>query len=179
MEKEPMTPYGKLQLENELRHLLQVERHNIIKDIEEARAHGDISENSEFEDAKERQAMCEARIRDLESKLSRAQVVDISRREPDDKVIFGAKVNFISYDAKTDVEVEYDYQIVGVDEADTQQGKISYRSPIGQALLGKRVGEEVEVRTPSGARLLSVEDVRYTADDSSEDSSDDSSDDSE
>ena len=163
MEKEPMTPYGKQQLEVELRHLLQVERHNIIKDIEEARAHGDISENSEFEDAKERQAICEARIRDLESKLSRAQVVDISKREASDKVIFGAQVCFISYDEKTDVEVEYDYQIVGIDEADTQMGKISYKSPIGQALLGKRVGEEVEVRTPSGIRLLSVEDVQYAA----------------
>ena len=179
MEKEPMTPYGKQQLEIELRHLLQVERHSIIKDIEEARAHGDISENSEFEDAKERQAICEARIRDLESKLSRAQVVDISKREPDNKVIFGAQVNFISYDEKADVEVEYDYQIVGIDEADTEKGKISYKSPIGQALLGKRVGEEVEVRTPNGIRLLSVEDVQYTVDDSSEDSSEESSEDSE
>ena len=172
MEKEPMTPYGKQQLEVELRHLLQVERHNIIKDIEEARAHGDISENSEFEDAKERQAICEARIRDLESKLSRAQVVDISKRSADNKVIFGAQVCFISYDEISDVEVEYDYQIVGIDEADTNMGKISYKSPIGQALLGKRVGEEVEVRTPSGIRLLSVEDVQYRVAESSSASND-------
>ena len=161
MEKEPMTPQGRKQLDKELRHLLEIERLAIIKDIEEARAHGDISENSEYEDAKERQAICEARIRDLESKISRSQVIDVSKKEPSDRVIFGTTVSFISYDEENDVENEYRYQIVGIDEADLKTGKISYRSPIGQALLGKRIDEEVEVRTPNGLRLLTIDEVEY------------------
>ncbi len=156
-----MTPKGKVRLDKELTYLLQVERLAIIKDIEEARAHGDISENSEYEDAKARQGICEARIRDLEGKVSRSEVIDVTKIEPSNRVIFGTTVDFTTYDEESDVEMSYCYQIVGIDEADLKKGKISYHSPIGQALLGKKIDEEVEVNTPNGMRILTIENVQY------------------
>jgi transcription elongation factor GreA len=159
-----MTPEGKKQLEEELRRLREVDRLKIIKDIEEARAHGDISENSEYEDAKERQAMCEGRIQDIEAKLSMVQVIDVTTlpgqeldSDDEDKVVvFGATVI-----VEDEEEHTSSYKIVGVDESDVSQGKISYQTPVAKALLGKSPGDEVEVTLPLKSKTYEIIEVHY------------------
>ncbi|MGB0641105.1 MAG: transcription elongation factor GreA, partial [Myxococcota bacterium] len=127
------------------------------KDIEEARAHGDLSENSEYEDAKERQSLTEGRVRDLESKLAAAEIIDITKIEPSDRVVFGVTV--LVEDLTTEEESEY--RIVGEDEADVKKGLISVRSPIARALIGREVDDEVTVKAPSGDRKLVITEVLY------------------
>jgi len=157
MQRVPMTPRGHAALKAELKHIKEIVRHQIVKDIEEARAHGDISENSEFEDAKHRQALNEGRIRELEAKLSASEVIDVSRIPASDRVIFGTTVDLI--DLSSDEEVTY--KIVGTDEADVKAGMVSVTSPIGRALVGREVGDEVTVRAPGGVRKYVIEDVHY------------------
>ena len=155
-----MTPLGHKKLEEKLQQLRNVERYAIVKDIEEARAHGDISENSEYEDAKERQAMCEGMIQDLEAKLSRAQVIDVSTLDgvdlPDDSdektVVFGSTV--VVEDAEGE---EHTFRIVGTDESDITKGWISYQTPVAKALLGRSPGDDVNIALPGiKVRILTV-----------------------
>ena len=152
----PMTPAGHAQLEADLQRQKTEERPANIKEIEEARAHGDIAENAEFAAAKERQAHIDGRIRMLEDRLARAQVIDSSGQSPD-SVRFGATV--VLLDPQT--EEDLTYRIVGEDEADVSQGLISVTSPVARALLGKGVDDEVTVRVPKGTRHLEVRQIRY------------------
>ncbi len=150
-DKLPMTIRGKHMLEAELKKLLLEERPTIIKAIEEARAQGDISENAEYESAKERQAHIEGRIADIQGKLSGAEVVDVSIIKSD-RVVFGAHVKIVD----TETEEEISYQIVGVDEADVKKGMISILSPVARALIGKRKGDIVVVQSPKGDREYEI-----------------------
>jgi len=152
----PMTPDGHLALREELKRLKTVERPRNVLDIEEARGHGDISENAEFHAAKEKQAFLEGRIADIEGKLSRADVVDISQLSGG-KVVFGATVKLLDVD--TDEKVAY--KIVGEDEANLAQRKISCTSPIARAMIGRNVGDEVTVRTPRGERTMEILAVEF------------------
>ena len=144
MARIPITKKGYEALQTELERYKKVERPKNIRDIEEARAHGDISENAEFEAAKERQSHIDGRIRDLEHKLAEAQIIDTSNLSTD-KVVFGATVTV--KDLQSDKEQRY--TLVGQDEADLKNGKISVQSPVGRALIGKRVGDTLEVQTPA------------------------------
>ena len=146
-----MTPGGYTALREELHRVKFVERPQNIRDIEEARSHGDISENAEFEAAKERQAFLEGRIRELESKIAMAQVIEPSSLSGN-SIVFGATV--VMMDVETDEELKY--QIVGVDEADVKGGRISVKSPIARALLGKKVDDTVRVNVPKGVRELQI-----------------------
>lgn len=157
MNKVPMTVAGADRLRAELEQLKKVERPRIIAAIAEARAHGDLKENAEYHAAREQQSFVEGRIQEIESKLSHAQIIDIAKMAPGDKVIFGATVTLINLDT----EDSHDYQIVGDDEADVKAGKISYQSPIARALIGKREGDEVAVQTPSGTVEYEIERVAY------------------
>ena len=152
----PMRASGYAALEAELKRLKSVERHKIVKEIEIARAHGDISENAEFHAAKERQSHVEGRIIHLEDRLARAQVIDPSGQSPD-AVRFGATIQL------TDVESgdEVTYTIVGEDESDASQGLISVGSPIARALLGKPVDEVVAVQVPRGSRSFEIRAIRF------------------
>lgn len=136
---------------DEIKHLKSVERPRIIKAIEEARSHGDLSENAEYHAAKEQQGWTEARVAELEDKISRADVIDISRLSGD-TVTFGAKVTLV--DEETEAKVAY--QIVGEFEADVKKGKISVTSPIARAIIGKRKGDSVEVNTPGGGKSYEI-----------------------
>jgi len=156
MQRVPMTKEGAEKLREELAYLKGVKKHQIIATIEEARAHGDLSENAEYHAAKEEQGMNEARINLLEDKLARAEVIDPSTMNTD-KIVFGAKVELI--DAETEKSVTY--QIVGEDEADLSQGKISITSPIARALIGKEEGDEAIVRAPGGEREYEIVSVVY------------------
>lgn len=156
VDKVPMTIEGYAQLEVELQRLKGVERPRIIQAIAEARSHGDLSENAEYHAAKEAQGMNEARVADLEDKLSRADVIDVTKLSGD-TVKFGATVKLIDED--TDGEVSY--RIVGELEADVKAGKVSITSPIARALIGKRKGDQVEVTTPNGSRSYEVLAVRF------------------
>jgi transcription elongation factor GreA len=152
-----MTEAGAEKLRAELEHLKRVERPRIVRAIAEARAHGDLKENAEYHAAREQQSFAEGRIQEIEGKLSRSQIIDITRLPPDDKVIFGATVTVINLDSdETRV-----YRIVGDDEADVKAGRISYQSPIARALIGKRVGDEVAVQTPSGTVSYEIDQVAY------------------
>ncbi len=155
-EKMPMTNHGKALLESELKRLLQEERPANIKAIEEARAQGDISENAEYEAAKERQSMIEGRIADIQTKIALAEVINPAEIKSD-RVVFGATV------ALSDVEEgsKVTYQIVGVDEADVKAGKISIMSPIARALIGKKVGDVVVVHSPKGEKEYEVLSFKY------------------
>jgi transcription elongation factor GreA len=157
MQRHPMTPAGHEKLIEDLRYLKEVARPKIVRDIEEARAHGDISENSEYEDAKERQAHCEGRILELTGRIAAAEIIDIKKVAPSDRVIFGTTV--LLEDEETDEASRY--RIVGEDEADVKQGMISVTSPIARALIGKQLGDEVAVQTPKGSRRFTITDVRY------------------
>lgn len=156
IQRVPMTPAGLEILRTELRRYKEVERPKVVRDIEVARAHGDISENSEYEDAKERQSFIEGRIRELESMVSAAQVIDPTRLSGE-KVMFGATVTLCD----TETEEESTYQIVGQMEADVTAGRISVNSPIARAIMGKLVGDVVRVRVPKGERELEITHVKF------------------
>lgn len=146
MNQYPMTVHGADALKDELVHLKTVKRPRIVNDIAEAREHGDLKENAEYHAAREEQGFCEGRIQDIEGKLSNAQIIDVTKITNTGKVIFGVTVTLLNID--TDKEVTY--QIVGDDEADIKQNRISVNSPIARALIGKEVDSEVEVSTPGG-----------------------------
>ena len=156
MEKVPMTAAGYEALEAEIKHLKSVERPRIIKAIAEAREHGDLSENAEYHAAKEQQGLTEARVADLEDKLSRADVIDVSKLSGD-QVKFGATVKLVDEDTEEEVK----YQIVGEVEADVKDSKISITSPIARALIGKSVGDSVEVNTPGGGKCYEILQVKF------------------
>ncbi len=151
MDKVPMTAEGFASLEAEIKHLKAVERPRIIKAIAEARTHGDLAENAEYHAAKEQQGITEARVADLEDKLSRADIIDVSKLKGD-RVMFGATVTLLDEDTEEKVK----YRIVGELEANVKQGKISITSPIARALLGKRKRDVVEVSTPGGGKSYEV-----------------------
>ena len=152
----PLTVRGKRILEEELKNLIHVERQSVIKAIEEARSHGDLSENAEYDAAKEKQAMVEGRIQEIQGALAGAQVVDPSKIT-EDKVVFGAHVKII--DCENDTEKSY--QIVGVDEADVKSGYISILSPIARALVGKRAGDAAIVASPKGEKEYEILEISY------------------
>jgi len=156
IEKVPMTAQGHAAMEAELKQLRTVERQRIIKAISEARAHGDLSENAEYHAAKEAQGMNEARVADLEDKLSRADIIDISKLSGD-TIKFGATVSLVDEDTEEEVR----YQIVGDFEADVKKGRVSIGSPIARALIGKRAGDSVEVATPRGSRSYEILKVAF------------------
>jgi len=156
MERIPMTASGHQALEDEVSHLKGIERPAIIKMIAEARAHGDLSENAEYHAAKERQAYIEGRVMELEDQLSRAEVIDVASLSGK-SVKFGATVTLVDED--TDAKVKY--QIVGDVESDATNGKISISSPIARALIGKSVGDVVEVAAPGGARSYEILKVQF------------------
>lgn len=153
----PMTKNGAERLREELDRLKREERPRIIKAIAEAREHGDLKENAEYHAAREQQSFAEGRIREIEGKLSHAQIIDIASLPASDKVIFGTTVTLINIE--TDEEVRY--QIVGDDEADVKSGKISVASPLSRALIGKEVGDEIQVQTPAGLTEYEIEAVEY------------------
>lgn len=152
----PMTSKGYQFLLDELKRLKTVERPRNIRDIEEARSHGDLSENAEFHAAKERQSLLDFQIRETEDKIARAQVIDISKLSGD-RVVFGATVSL--EDGATGDKVVY--KIVGDHEAEPKNGKISISSPIARALIGKSEGDEIQVRTPTGVRTFDILSVDY------------------
>jgi transcription elongation factor GreA len=156
MEKVPMTATGFADLEAEVKRLKSVERPAVIQAIAEARAHGDLSENAEYHAAKERQSWIEGQILDFDDKISRAQVIDVSKLEGD-AVKFGAIVTMVDEES----DEEKTWQIVGDLEADVAKGKISISSPIARALINKEVGDSVEVAAPGGARTYEVLKVVY------------------
>ncbi len=154
MEKVPMLAEGYERLTADLK-TLRAERPKIVDAIEEARAHGDLSENAEYHAAKERQGQVEAQIADIEDRVSRAQIIDPSTLSGD-KIVFGATVTLID-----DNDKPVKYQIVGQTEADANKGRISYNSPLGRALIGKSVGDEIEVTVPSGDKFYLVEKIEF------------------
>lgn len=151
-----MTAEGHAAMMDEVKHLKSVERPRIIKAIEEARSHGDLSENAEYHAAKEQQGWTEARVAELEDKLSRAEIIDISKLSGD-VVKFGAKVTLID----EETEEKTAYQIVGEFEADVKKGKISVSSPIARAIIGKKKGDSVEVNTPGGGKSYEIAKVAW------------------
>ena len=156
MNKVPMTGEGFNRLKEELRWRQQEERPRIIEAISEARSHGDLSENAEYHSAKEAQSHNEGRVNELEDLIARAEVIDVSKLSGE-KVKFGATVVLVD----EDTEEERTYQIVGDQEADVKSGRISISSPIARALIGKEVGESIEVNAPGGARGYEIVDVRF------------------
>ena len=157
MQRNPMTPEGYKKLSEELTHLKTVVRGQIVKDIEEARAHGDLSENSEYDDAKERQSLCEGRINELENRIATAEIIDVLKLPVTDRVVFGTTVLVEDSNSGT----ESTWRIVGEIEADVSAGTVSYSSPLGKALIGRNEGEEVKVPAPGGLRTLEIIEVKY------------------
>ena len=153
----PLTRRGAELLKEELQRLKSVERHAVINAIAEARAQGDLSENAEYDAARERQGFIEGRIAEIESKLANAQVIDPKLLDADGRVVFGATVDLEDLESGEKVS----YQIVGDDEADIKAGKISVSSPIARALIGKNAGDTAAVRAPAGVREYDILDVRY------------------
>jgi len=156
MEKIFITVAGEKALRERLKAIKEFDRPKNIRDIEEARAHGDLSENAEYHAAKERQGQLDAEMRMIEDKLGRAETIDPTKLSGN-RVVFGATVTL--YDLDNDERVVY--QVVGADEADPLQGRISYVAPIGKALIGKRVGDAVEVKAPGGIREYQVEEIEF------------------
>jgi transcription elongation factor GreA len=156
MEKIPMTVQGHVALSEELKHRQQVERPRIIQAIAEARSHGDLSENAEYHAAKEAQSLNEGRIAELEDKLSRAEVIDVAKLSGT-TVKFGATVTLVD----EDTDEKKVYQIVGEAEADVKSGRVSITSPTARALIGKKVGDSVEVNTPGGGKSYEVLKVAF------------------
>ena len=154
-EKVPMLAEGHAKLNEEVKRLKTVERPAIIDAIEEARAHGDLSENAEYHAAKEKQGQIEATISHIEDQLSRAMVIDPTTLSGD-KVVFGATVHLVDEDDNKKV-----YQLVGENEADAKNGRINFNSPLARALIGRSVGDEVEVMTPAGDRYYEIEKVEF------------------
>ena len=157
MNREPMTSQGEHQLRQELSRLVGKDRPTVIRAIAEARAHGDLKENAEYHAAREKQGFIEARIREIEGKLSRAQVIDVSHINNDGKVIFGATVVL----RDTDSNKEKTYRIVGEDEANAENGWISYASPLSRSLIGRFKGEELTIKLPGGTRTCTLVKVEY------------------
>lgn len=155
--KVPMTRRGHELLQEELKKLKSEDRPAVVKAIAEARAHGDLKENAEYHAAKEQQGFIEARIKDIEGKLSHVQVIDVTEIDARGKIIFGSTV--VILDEGADKEVSY--KIVGEDEADIKQGLISFTSPIARALIGKNEGDEIEFQAPDGLKTFEVLEVRY------------------
>jgi len=155
LDRIPITPSGYEALRKELEQLKTVERPQNIQAIEEARAHGDLSENAEFDAAKERQAFIETRIQELEYKLGNADIIDPDTIEVGDKAVFGCTVVLENVDSGEEVK----YQIVGPDESDIQNGKISYSSPLGKAIIGKEIGAEIRINVPGGKRSYELVDI--------------------
>ena len=156
MPNTPMTKRGAELLRSELHRLKTIERPNVIQAIAEARAHGDLSENAEYDTARDRQGFIEARISDIEAKLANAQVIEPKLVAADGRCVFGATV-----DVEDGEGQKATYQIVGEDESDIKEGRISVSSPIARALIGKEAGESVEVKTPGGIKRYEIIDVRY------------------
>lgn len=152
----PMTPVGHQRLQEELKQLMRVERPKVVQDIAEARDHGDLSENAEYDAAKNRQGFVEGRIAEINGKMAYAQVIDVTEIDSD-KVIFGTTVKLFDVES----ESESTYRIVGQDEADIKQGLISINSPVAKALIGHRVDDEVHIRVPSGMRIYEIIDIQY------------------
>jgi transcription elongation factor GreA len=157
MKKVPMTNKGAQHLEQELHELKTVKRPQVIDAIAEARAHGDLKENAEYHAAKETQSFIEGRITEIENKLANAQIIDVTKLSNQGKVIFGATVHLLN----TETNETFTYQIVGEDEADIKQGKISVGSPIARALIGKEEGDSADVQTPAGLLNLEIVKVEY------------------
>ncbi|MFB2539095.1 MULTISPECIES: transcription elongation factor GreA [unclassified Acinetobacter] len=157
MQRYPMTPEGKVALENELNQLKSVERPRITQAIAEARAHGDLKENAEYHAAREQQGFCEGRIQEIEGRLGAAQVVDIHQLPQDGRVIFGVTVTI----ANLDTDEQSTYKIVGDDEADFKINKISINSPIARGLIGKSEGDEAKIATPQGEVEYEIVKVEY------------------
>lgn len=153
----PMTTSGAAKLRAELHELKAVARPRITAAIAEARSHGDLKENAEYHAAREQQSFTEGRIADIESKLANAQIIDVTTLAPSDKVVFGSTVSLSDEDSGE----ESRYQIVGEDEADIKERKISFSSPIARALIGKSVGDVVDVKTPGGLKSYEITDVSY------------------
>ncbi|MCC7259452.1 MAG: transcription elongation factor GreA [Alphaproteobacteria bacterium] len=156
MDKAPMTAAGHARLQEEIKHLKTVARPEVIAAIAEARAHGDLSENAEYHAAREKQSFIEGRVQDLEDMLARAEVIDVPSLTGSN-VKFGATVKLVDEES----EQEVTYQLVGEYEADLDQGRISINAPIARALIGKAVGDSVEVRTPQGERYYEVLSVEF------------------
>jgi len=152
----PMTPEGHRRLQEELKHLIRVERPKVIQDIAEARAHGDLSENAEYDAAKNNQGFVEGRISEINGKMAYAQVIDPLEIESD-KIVFGATVKMFDVEAENEVT----YRIVGQDEADIKNGLISINSPVAKALIGHRVDDEVHIKVPSGMRSYEIIEIEY------------------
>ncbi len=157
MSKVPLTVRGAEALRNELTELKTVARPKVIQAIAEARAHGDLKENAEYHAAREEQGFIEGRIKDIESKLSHAQIIDVTRLDAGGKVVFGATV----YVSDESTGEEFTYQIVGEDEADIKAGRISVTSPIARSLIGKSEGDIASFQAPGGVRELEILEVRY------------------
>jgi transcription elongation factor GreA len=157
MDKTPMTAKGAEKLREELRELKSVQRPQVIQAIAEAREHGDLKENAEYHAAREQQGFIEGRIQEIEGKLSHAQIIDPTSLNANGKVVFGATVDLL--ELETDKEVTY--QIVGEDESDIKQSKISYNSPIARALIGKEIDDVAEVQAPGGIREYEIIAIRY------------------
>ena len=157
MNKVPLTKAGADTLNAELKELKSVRRPRVIQAIAEARAHGDLKENAEYHAAREEQGFIEARIKDVEGKLSNAQIIDVTSLKNDGRVVFGVTV--ILYDEQQDKEITY--QIVGEDEADIKAGKISYSSPVAAAMIGKEIDDIALVKAPSGDKEYEIVDVKY------------------
>lgn len=156
LDRLPITVKGKQKLEDELKRLIHTERQAVIRAIEEARAHGDISENAEYDAAKERQSMIEGRIGEIQGHLAGAEVIDPSTLKSD-RVIFGAHVDLTD----TESDEKFTYQIVGVDEADVKEGRISILSPIARSLIAKRVGDVVTVRSPKADKEYEITNLYF------------------
>jgi transcription elongation factor GreA len=157
MRKIPLTSIGAQMLRDELHQLKTVERPRVIQAIQDARAHGDLSENAEYDAAKERQSFIEGRIVEIESKLANAQIIEPGQLDADGRCVFGSTVELEDMSNNEVVT----YQIVGEDEADIKRGKISVTSPIARALIGKTSGDVAEVQAPGGVRSYEILDVRY------------------
>lgn len=156
MEKVPMTAGGFNRLQEELKHLKSVARPEVIKAIAEAREHGDLSENAEYHAARERQSFIEGRVMELEDRISRAEIIDTSKLSGD-TVKFGATVTL----ADEDTDEEITYQIVGQDESDIKEGRLSITAPLARSLIGKAEGDQVEVTTPGGSKSYEIVTVQF------------------
>ncbi|PVV07734.1 MAG: transcription elongation factor GreA [gamma proteobacterium symbiont of Ctena orbiculata] len=157
MSKVPLTAKGAAKLQDELKQVKTIERPKVIKAIAEARAHGDLKENAEYHAARDQQSFIEGRIKDIEGKLSHAQIIDVTKLDAGGKVVFGATVVVLELDN----DEEFTYQIVGDDEADIKHGLVSISSPIARALIGKQEGDDVFLETPGGPREFEILEIRY------------------
>ena len=157
MEKEPITSQGLIKIKEELENLKNIKRPKIIEAIAEARGHGDLKENAEYHAAKEEQSKIEGRIIEINDLIARANVVDITKLEKKDNVIFGSTVELIDLESKENKK----YKIVGKDEADLKKKLIYFKSPIGKGLIGKNKGDLVEINTPAGVKNFEIKDVKY------------------